>query len=86
MRVCVFFRFFESTILLSQHVDLGVEECVYPPYVFAEFHFFRMGGGNGLSMSIPNHLALGKEVVPGVRRVVKKNKLVRAPSFTPATT
>lgn len=69
---------------MTQHVDVGVEKCIYPAYLFAEFHIFRMGDGSGSSMSIPNHLAVGREVVPGVRKVVKKHKLHRVSSFTPA--
>lgn len=65
--------------MLHPHIDVGGMENVYPAYAFAEFHFFRMGGGQ--SLSIPKHLALGKEIVPGVRKVVKMNKLVRASSF-----
>jgi hypothetical protein len=78
-------RFIESTVLLKEQIDIGTEQSTYPPYIFAEFNFFRMGGGaGGTSGVVPAHLAVGREVAPGVRRVIKKNKLFKMSSFTEA--
>ena len=56
---------------------------MYPPYLFAEISYFRMGMGGGTAGVVPSHLAVGKEVSQGVQRIGQKKKLKRMQYFTP---
>lgn len=68
-------RYTENTVNLDCNSRIEIAE-LFPPYILMEVNVFMIGDG-----SLPAQMIMGKEVSPGVHRLIKKSKLQRMSSF-----